>query len=509
MNLSFNLVDRPWLPCVRADGTLAELSLRQALGEAHQLRDLGGESPLVTAALYRLLLVILHRVLGPADHDQWETLWRRQQWPMDPLNAYLDRWAARFDLFDPQFPFYQAADERVKPKSVASLIHQVASGNNATLFDHTTDDGGLALSPAAAARLLVASQSFGLAGLAGIPGATFTDAPCAPGIAFFVMGDTLFETLALNLMCYPNEQIIPLLGDDRPAWEMDDPFDPPRTRPLGYLDYLTWQNRRVLLIPEQDADGVRVGQMTMGPALRLDSDVLNPLIHYRRDEKLGPRPLTFVEDRALWRDSSALFRLSDQGLRPPQVFQFVAELVDYGILDKAQTRRSLALGMSKKQAKVFFYRSELLPLPPRYLTDQDLAERLGEALGMAEGVGRRLWGATRTLATFVLEPEADLEGARQPVRQDLDNLMAPWGVERAYWGQLEPHFERLLFELPAGPEQALRAWSQVLRRAARRALNGAADTLDHSPRSLKAAVRARGQLAAGLKKELPDDEMNE
>ena len=65
MSVSFDLLKRAWVPCIRADGTLDELSLRDALVRAHELRALHGESPLVVAALYRLLLAVLHRVFGP------------------------------------------------------------------------------------------------------------------------------------------------------------------------------------------------------------------------------------------------------------------------------------------------------------------------------------------------------------------------------------------------------------------------------------------------------------
>ena len=39
---TFNLIDKAWIPCIRADGSSAELGLRAALLEAHQLRDLYG-----------------------------------------------------------------------------------------------------------------------------------------------------------------------------------------------------------------------------------------------------------------------------------------------------------------------------------------------------------------------------------------------------------------------------------------------------------------------------------
>jgi CRISPR system Cascade subunit CasA len=502
MNLSFNLVNSPWIPCIGAEGRAVDLSLRDALGRAHEMRELYGESPLVTAALYRLLLTLLHRVFGPAHYEAWDGLWRAGEWDTAKLGTYFEQWQHRFDLFDSQRPFDQAPDERVKPKSVASLIHDVASGNNATLFDHHTDDRGPVLTPAQAARMLVAAQVFGLAGLSGLP-QKFTDGTCASGIIFLVQGDNLFETLTLNLLQYPDESVMGHSAQDRPAWEMDDPYTPDRARPLGYLDYLTWQNRRVLFLPEEESGSVVVRQMTMAPALRLDRDMLDPMTHYRLDETRGPIPLPFVEERALWRDSSALFRLQSEHHRPPRTFRWLAELVDEGYLDRAQTRRYLALGMSKKQAKVNFYRSERLPLPLRYLQEKEMVDSLETALEMAENTARQLWGAARTLATFIISPEADAELGRQPKREDLNALTGQWAIERGYWPHLERPFRETLEALPDNQEAALAVWRETLRRTAWDAFDQVADGVGYDPIGLKAVVHGREQLAAGLGKVLP------
>jgi CRISPR system Cascade subunit CasA len=502
MNLSFNLVNSPWIPCIDAEGHAVDLSLRGALGRAHEMCELYGESPLVTAALYRLLVTVLHRVFGPKDLGAWDALWNTGHWDAGQLDAYFEQWQHRFDLFDDQYPFYQAPDERVKLKSVASLIHDVASGNNATLFDHHTDDRGLVLTPAQAARMLIAAQVFGLAGLSGLP-QKFTDGTCASGIVFLVQGDNLFETLALNLLQYPDESVMAYSPQDQPAWEMNDPYTPDRARPLGYLDYLTWQNRRVLFLPEEESGSVVVRQMTMAPALRLDRDVLDPMTHYRLDKKRGPIPLPFVEERALWRDSSSLFQLQSKGHRPPRTFRWLSELVYEGYLARAQTRRYLALGMSKKQAKVNFYRSERLPLPLRYLQEKELVDSLDTALEMAENTARQLWGAARTLATFIVSPDADAESGRKPKTEDLNALTEQWAIERGYWPHLERSFREMLEVLPDDQEAALAVWRDTLRRTAWDAFDQVADGLGYDPTSLKAIVHAREQLAAGLGKALP------
>jgi CRISPR system Cascade subunit CasA len=510
MRFTFNLVDEPWVPCIHANGQARELGLQEALVRAHDLRELGGESPLVTAALHRLLLAVLHRVFGPASRDEWYDLWEAKNFPQGQIVGYLARWRHRFDLFDAEHPFYQAADDRVKQKSVNSLVTDLAFGNKATLFDHTTDAESVALTPAKGTRAVVAAQSFGLAGLSGLP-QKFTDGSCARGVLFLVRGETLFETLMLNLLRYPtDDDVMVHTPDDRPAWEMDDPFAPDRSLPYGYLDYLTWQNRCILLLPEETPSGPVIRRMTVAPGLRLDRDVLSrdPMKHYRVDEKRGPLVQRFHEDRVLWRDSAALFKLRDAGFRPPRTFLWLAELIEDGGSDlpKSQTRRYAALGMANNQARVDFYRDEQMPLPMRYLTEQALVERLDEALKMTEDVRNQLWGAARTLATYLLSPQADASEARKPDRKDLDSMTGQWAVERDYWSHLEISFRELVEDLPGGPELALKGWCATLRRTAWRAFDGVAHNVGAGPRGLKAEVRAREQLAAGLAKVLPKNQ---
>ena len=50
-----------------------------------------------------------------------------------------------------------------------------------------------------------------------------------------------------------------------PPGEMDNPFER-RESPLGYLDYLTWSNNRVQLIPTGTADSVVVREAVVVPA---------------------------------------------------------------------------------------------------------------------------------------------------------------------------------------------------------------------------------------------------
>ena len=166
---TFNLLDEPWIGAVDANGTLKEYSLRELLAQAPHLRALHDDSPLVIAAVLRMLLALLHRVYdGPRNSREWKAIWATKDgFDMARIERYFVQWHSRFDLFDSEHPFYQTIHAAVdkQTKSIASLLPELSTGNNATLFDHTTDANDVVLSAEEAARAVVAAQTFGLAGL--------------------------------------------------------------------------------------------------------------------------------------------------------------------------------------------------------------------------------------------------------------------------------------------------------------------------------------------------------
>ncbi len=165
---SFNLVDEKWIPCIMPDGSRQERSLIDVLLMAGEITEIFDSSPLVTIALHRLLLAILHRNFGPANKEEWQRMWNEGKWQNDKLSAYFAKWHPRFELFDNKYPFYQCAslpfsgtDSKGKlesyENSIASIAHELAIYlDKATLFDHTTEASPPTLSSAEAARLLLA-----------------------------------------------------------------------------------------------------------------------------------------------------------------------------------------------------------------------------------------------------------------------------------------------------------------------------------------------------------------
>lgn len=166
MTNSFNLQVEDWIPCRMLSGKTRELNLVDVLCEAHEAREILHPSPLVTVALHRLLLAVLHRVFGPSDWRAWLTLWKECRFDEARVKQYLKEWHKRFDLFDDEHPFYQTSFVTLgHATSTARLFHELASGNNKTLFDHTLMKSPPVLAAGEAARLVVALQAYAVGGL--------------------------------------------------------------------------------------------------------------------------------------------------------------------------------------------------------------------------------------------------------------------------------------------------------------------------------------------------------
>ncbi len=497
---AFNLLDEPFIPAYGPNGR-RDYSLREALLAAHDLQEVRDASPIVTVALHRLILAILHRNYGPKGPKQWQGLWEAGRFPAGPLGDYFARWRSRFDLFDPARPFFQDPTFRARePGGINQLVRELSRGHNATLFDHTSENPPPLLSPAEAARALIAEQAFAVGGGKSELGYT-TSAPLIGGVAVLVCGDNLFETLLLNLVPYDERHPLPGDEDDAPAWERDGRPVEGAAAPDGYLDYLTWQSRSVHLHPEADGQ-VRRMSFAQGRKLAPQRKLYDPMMAYRRDKEKGDSPVRLSETKALWRDSAALLQFAETDVfRGPASLSWLADLRTADVLprNRAFTLAAIGLCKDKVKAKVNFWRHETLPLPLDYLTDRTLVESLKSATGLAETVGGAVRGAGAVLASRLLAP-----GERKPDKAQLWALVDSLGADQLYWSRLEAPFRDFLSRLPGTVEHQkaqLDAWFRAdLERTAHAAFQQTAGQLDHSARSLRALVAGGQQLAVGLAK---------
>lgn len=518
---TFNLIDERWIPCIRADdGRVVTLSLRQTLAESHALHDIAGDTPVQTAALYRLLIAILLRVYRPgaADFAAWREMWHSPTWDMERIDAYLEAWRTRFDLFARERPFYQSDsdDKRVAPKPMTSLKYGNGFLHN-PLFDHDNEATERAIPAAEAARNLIAVQAFGLGG--GHKG-MFSDGPLSKGIVFFVQGNNLKETLFLNLLPYPdrerkspgNDQ-----DDDAPAWEQADPFADKSSRPRGLLDYLTWQNRRILLFPEWQGDQLVVSRWQVGGGARLDTPVSDPFKAYVEDLKLGLLPYQFDESRGLWPNSYALFAATplrnERHSVPPATFGQVGSLIDNAdFLGRHVVYRCKALGQGKDQAKVEFLREERFPFPVRYLVDATLRAQLQDALQTCDAAAFQLRGALRRVGFYLYVAKPDdyswkgaginLKAPKQlgePTRNDIDNWLRHTEADIFFWSALDVPFQKFIVRLSTpGSSEATAWWRAQVRAAATGAFAKAKEYAHESDRAHRAVVEGQGYLTYQL-----------
>ena len=329
----FDLVTAPWIPVRLRNGDVRELGLFDTLAGAHDIIGLNVEFPTQEPPLLRLLLAVCYRSLrGPSDDAAWDSLWNAPTLPEAAISGYLERWQHRFDLFDPDTPFFQsphlepASEGGVKP--VTRLISHAPSANGVPLFTPVTDEMGLTLSPAEAARWLIERHAWGTSsdktGAKGNPklkaGKDSPQVGYVSWIGFTApIGRSLRETLLLNLIPWSYANLLRGGPDDLPAWERS-PTGPMREErpPDGVCDLFTWQGRRILLFPERRG-GVQVVTSVLvcaGDDVPHDAvRSVDPHTGWRakkdRDGSLSYSPLRARTSQQVWRGLGALLALDE------------------------------------------------------------------------------------------------------------------------------------------------------------------------------------------------------
>ena len=519
MAYSYNLLFEPWIPCALLSGEVHYLSIRDALARAGEIQKIHAELPPMTASIHFLLLAILYRTQQIETDEDWERVWNQGTFDLNKLATYIGRWQQRFDLYDKEHPFYQDAligkrpkdttnlsGAELQPKGVNGLILHSSNGDSATLFDHTTDDKPLPFPIDLMARMLLMFQSFSLGGMSSASISVdkyYSDAPHARGVVFLVKGENLFETLLNNLVATEFGQSVDS-GVDVPAWEIDDYFSEERNTPSGLLDFLTWQSRRILFIPQTNDGKFFIENLYTAPGLKMIDEYINPFfsIFYKEAAggKLEKRMLRFSEGKALWRDSNALLNRQSWNQRPPLALDWAFFLMMNGIVDARVNVSAYGLCSEPGKKKAYFYREELFTFPAIYLQDESLKNDLARALDLANEVRAQLWGALKTMAGLILSVDSDLEEGKKAAPGDETKLMEHWGIENQYWLSLEVPFYQFVNQLPAQKETELQNWKEVLKKCATAALEKAVLFSGDNVPAFKASVKANRQLRSGLNK---------
>lgn len=276
------------------------------------------------------------------------------------LRDYFDEWADRFFLLGER-PFFQVPGLQYvgsKPYSpVSEMIADVPKPDK-YLFSMRDLRAADSLLPAEAARWLVFLQAYDTAGIkTPVEGNTHVNkgkvyAPKGMlgtgwlgGIGgLYAEGRNLFETLMLNWVLYDTKfdsERYRLFGNnqDIPVWEREDPPSTDlndQNRFVGPVQAMTWQSRRVRLVPSEDNARI-IGIMSCyGDVVApYNTDVFEKMTAWRssvtQQKKLGlpaPPHMPVVHDagKALWRGLEPILCASDEGDSRPGLIRWLEEI---------------------------------------------------------------------------------------------------------------------------------------------------------------------------------------
>lgn len=428
----FNLVDEPWLPVRFGDGRRRELGIRETLLQSAEIVAIEDQSPLVVAALHRLLLAVLYRALrGPTDIDEARALFR-DGISSETVTNYLAKWHARFWLFDEDAPFWQIAAYSPKEWRAWTVLAVEHNADTAkVLFDHVSIESAGTVSFAAAARWLTAVQTFAVS--SGKSKLAHTkDAPSASAIMAIPLGLNLADTLILALV----PQGSAVTAGDHAVWERPpEPLDALRGGPErladGFADLYTWRSRSIRLLP--GPEGVTKVAFASGIAYR-PGVLSDPMTPYRMDDKVG-RVAIHLRDRGLWRDFDSLLP-DGAGLAPASM----AHASRLSHSDSTRRPRAVTVvGQATTRAKIDFWRMERFVLPTTIANDGVVRAQLTLLLAEAEKAEKALWTGCQSFARDVIG-----RGARIPARKDITEFVRQMDVIQRYWSTLEARFHELL-----------------------------------------------------------------
>lgn len=333
----FSLLEEPWICVLGVDGSPAKLSLVEALTQAHQIRDLAGESRTQDGAMLRLLLAVVHTVFSRVNEHgipeeistvqealrRWEALWALGAFPQAPIQSYLAHWKERFWLFHPDRPFYQVPELQGTINPAKKLNGALVESSNKTqLFSLWNRERKNRLTYDEAARWLVFLQGFG---------DTAAKKP-SPKLSWLgsiglimAKGETLFETLMLNLVLWKDGT--ERWGENVPSWEEELTREKLREIPVpnNQAMLLTLQCRRVLL---QREDGSVTGYVeAAGDYFPKENAFCEQMTLWEeikeRNQVIGYRPRVHQPSRQMWRDFSVLM---GQDVRKPGIVAWIGLL---------------------------------------------------------------------------------------------------------------------------------------------------------------------------------------
>lgn len=431
----FNLIDEKWIPVRFLNGDRDELGIRDTLLRAKEIATIEDSSPLVVAALHRFLLAVLYRALeGPTDIDQARALFK-EGLPSEKITAYLEKWRDRFWLFDEKYPFGQIPTFAPNTwRAWTALAAEHNADNAKVLFDHVDVEAPGTITEAAAARWILATQTFSVSCGKSELSHTGT-APSATAAMALPLGNDLQDTLLFSLV--PQNRAV--IATDIPLWErhpesvasLKTGFERAAS---GLADRYTWRVRSIRL---EENDSGRIGKLAFASGVgNTSAEQSDPMLGYRIDDMRGKLPIQF-RDRGLWRDFDSL--LPDESHLAPQVIEHATVLTR---MNRGRFPQSvMVLGQANNKAKIEYWRMERFALPDALTGDRFIRAEIRQLLKDSEDAQKSLWSSCSSFARDILS-----RGNRNPDSKDIKKFVTQMSANPWYWSTLESRFHKILHE---------------------------------------------------------------
>ena len=379
----FNLLDEPWISVVYDEkGTTKEVSLQELFLNAHQYKDLAGDTKTQDFAVLRVLLAVLHTVFSRFDadgnvyeylavderfkqiepveesdiadyqddlYDTWIDLWESGKFP-NIINHYLEKWRDRFYLFDEEYPFFQVRKEDIAADKISKAKASSISGKNINrtisesenklaLFSPKNSKNKEQLTPSELTRWLLTFQ--GYSGLSDKVIFGKEKYKASKGWLFdigavFIQGTSLFETLLLNCILpfydYGNLESIQC-----PCWEFASSDNINRylfgSECTNLSNLYTIWSRGIYIDPEYDLNKPFSFEIVKLPDINHQDNFLEPMTTWKYnttgENKDSYTPKKHLLNQSLWR-SFGLLAVEDRTghFRRPGIIDWLGDIGD-------------------------------------------------------------------------------------------------------------------------------------------------------------------------------------
>ena len=501
---SFNLLNQPWIPVAVPNGPPQEVSLLELIEKASEFSGIEHSDPLVTIATYRFVLAFLHRALDGPVHPKQTAEWYQHGFPAEQVRDYARTWQHRFDLFDAERPFLQqpGIEREAFLDHWTRLSSTRGSFNTNVLFrpqlrtpKELPED---AITPAEAALELLSHQSFTLGGLIKRFVTSAKSSPVATAALTLVVGESLLNTLCLNLVTYDKSYG---RETEQPVWERELPSLTSLEKGLevvinGLTTQYVWPARAILLQPNGQTK-IQTMYYAAGqpPSERRYHD---PMVTTVKNSKGDEYPMAYREGKALWRDlHSFVPRPEEHG--GPKVIKHASDLLRR--VGNTSKIPFAVFGMVNNKAKIVTVRREELRLPTAVVDRPQFADQLSKLSQTANDGAFRLKVALQVLSKALLSPG---EGADT---KDINAQVNAFQWEERYWPTAEVEFWKFIDTLSADPgtfaevyADRVEGWEKNIGNLVYRTYDDITDTLGRSAQTLRAIERGRFNLKKGFKK---------